>query len=92
MDVLFGSVARCAGPHAVGVMLTGMGRDGADQMRAMREAGAHNLAQDEASCVVYGMPKEAVAAGAVHEVLPLERIGARLNEWIQAAGPVRHRI
>jgi len=52
-------------------MLTGMGKDGALAMREMRDAGAYNVAQDEATCVVYGMPKEAVAAGAVHQVLPL---------------------
>jgi two-component system chemotaxis response regulator CheB len=61
-------------------------------MRAMRDAGAFCIGQDEASCVVYGMPKEAVAAGAVDEVLPLDRIAARLIERMMAAGAVRYRI
>lgn len=92
VDVMFRSVAAAAGPNAIGVMLTGMGRDGADAMRAMREAGAFNIAQDEATCVVYGMPKEAVLAGAVHESLPIDRIARRLIEQVQLAGPVVHRV
>jgi hypothetical protein len=72
VEVLFHSVAQCVGPNAIGVMLTGMGRDGADAMRRMRDAGAYNIAQDEATCVVYGMPREAVLAGAVHESLPVD--------------------
>ena len=78
VDVLFHSVARHAGRNALGVLLTGMGADGADGLLAMRQAGAHTLAQDEASCVVFGMPKEAIARGAVAEVLPLERIAPAL--------------
>jgi two-component system chemotaxis response regulator CheB len=74
VDVLFHSVARLAGPNAVGAILTGMGADGARGLLAMRQAGAHTIAQDEATCVVYGMPKEAVAAGAVVEQAPLTRI------------------
>ncbi len=74
VDVLFLSVAKHAGRNAVGVILTGMGADGAKGMLAMRETGAHNMAQDENSCVVFGMPKEAIKAGAVEEVLPLTRI------------------
>ena len=85
VEVLFRSVARVAGANAIGVMLTGMGRDGADAMKAMREAGAYNLAQDEATCVVYGMPREAVAAGAVHEVLPLSRIAPALLARLRPA-------
>jgi two-component system, chemotaxis family, protein-glutamate methylesterase/glutaminase len=74
VDVLFQSVARQAGGNAVGVILTGMGADGARGLAAMREAGAFTLAQDEASCVVYGMPKEAVKLNAACRVLPLSRM------------------
>ena len=68
VDVLFDSAARFAGKNAVGVILTGMGKDGAQGMLTMKSAGAHNFAQDEASCVVFGMPREAIAVGAAHEV------------------------
>ncbi len=78
VDVLFESVARAAGNLATGVILTGMGSDGARGMRSMREAGAHTIAQDEHSCVVFGMPREAIAQGAVVEVLPLHRIAAAM--------------
>jgi two-component system, chemotaxis family, protein-glutamate methylesterase/glutaminase len=71
VDVLFNSVARYAGANAIGVILTGMGSDGADGLLAMREAGAKTVAQDAASCVVYGMPKEAVARGAVEKSVTL---------------------
>ena len=74
VDVLFQSVAKTAGRNAVGVMLTGMGVDGAKGLLAMRESGARTLAQDEATCVVYGMPKEAYKIGAVEEVLALPQI------------------
>jgi two-component system chemotaxis response regulator CheB len=74
VEVLFRSAARIAGPNAVGIMLTGMGKDGAAAMLEMRRGGAFNIAQDEATCVVFGMPKEAIALGAVDEVLPLESI------------------
>ena len=74
VDVLFQSVARNVGRNAVGVLLTGMGADGAKGLLAMREAGAHTIAQDEASCVVFGMPKEAIALGAAREVVALPRI------------------
>ena len=84
VDVLFSSAAAVAGCNAIGVLLTGMGKDGAAGMLAMRRAGAITLAQDEASCVVYGMPREAVALGAVEEVVSLnemtERILARLGD------------
>ncbi len=78
VDVLFNSCARYLGPNAVGAILTGMGRDGAAGLLAMRNAGAHTIAQDEASCVVYGMPKEAVAMHAAVQVLPLDRITSQL--------------
>ena len=84
VDVLFDSAATVAGRNAVGVLLTGMGRDGAAGMLKMRQAGASTLAQDEASCIVYGMPREAVALGAVEEIASLsvmtERILARLGD------------
>ncbi len=76
VDVLFRSVARFAGRNAVGVIMTGMGDDGARGLREMRDAGARTLGQDEASCVVYGMPKEARKAGGVEEELPLNRLPA----------------
>lgn len=74
VDVLFRSAARYAGSNAVGVILTGMGDDGAKGMLEMKEAGAYNIAQDEASCVVYGMPGEAVKLSAVNRILPLNQI------------------
>lgn len=72
VDVLFDSAAQCAGKNAIGVILTGMGKDGAAGMARMREAGAYNFAQNEESCVVYGMPKEAVLHGGVHDVAHLK--------------------
>ena len=74
VDVLFNSCARYLGTNAVGVILTGMGSDGADGLLAMREAGAHTIAQDEATCVVFGMPKEAIARNAASQILPLGSI------------------
>jgi two-component system chemotaxis response regulator CheB len=74
VDVLFRSAARYAGRNAVGVIMTGMGDDGANGLLEMREAGAATIAQDEASCVVFGMPKEAIKKGAVESVLPLGEI------------------
>ncbi|MFP5398566.1 MAG: chemotaxis response regulator protein-glutamate methylesterase [Gammaproteobacteria bacterium] len=84
VEVLFESAARVVGPNAFGIMLTGMGADGATAMRAMRDAGAYNICQDQASCVVFGMPREAIAAGAAHEVLPLTQIAPRLLERLRA--------
>ena len=72
VDVLFNSAAIHAGKNAVGVILTGMGKDGAQGMLEMKKAGAYNFAQDEASCVVFGMPREAIAVGAAHEVGALQ--------------------
>ncbi|MFT3913353.1 MAG: chemotaxis response regulator protein-glutamate methylesterase [Anaeromyxobacteraceae bacterium] len=81
VDVLFHSAAEACGRNVMGVILTGMGADGADGMLAMRQAGAFNVAQDEATSVVFGMPKEAIAAGGVDEVLPLERIASAIVRW-----------
>jgi two-component system chemotaxis response regulator CheB len=92
VDVLFKSMAECAGADALGIIMTGMGDDGAKGLKEMSEAGAHTIAQDEASCVVYGMPREAVAAGAVDEVLPLSRIGPQLLALLKAAGPLLSRV
>lgn len=78
VNVLFKSVAACAGANAIGVILTGMGRDGADGMKEMHDAKARTIAQDEATCVVFGMPKEAIAIGAVDQVVPLPRIAAEI--------------
>ncbi|HAK88375.1 MAG TPA: chemotaxis response regulator protein-glutamate methylesterase [Nitrospiraceae bacterium] len=74
VDVLFRSVAKCAGKNAVGVILTGMGEDGARGLREMKEAGAFTVAQDEASSIVFGMPKRAIEMGAADKVLPLDNI------------------
>ncbi|MHB1077031.1 protein-glutamate methylesterase/protein-glutamine glutaminase [Thiobacillus sp.] len=86
VDVLFHSAAVSAGKNAVGVILTGMGKDGAAGMLEMKKAGAYNLAQDEASCVVFGMPKEAIASGATHEVAPLHELPGRVMEFFAAHG------
>jgi two-component system chemotaxis response regulator CheB len=84
VDVLFHSAARHAGRNALGVLLTGMGADGAEGLLAMRHAGAHTIAQDEASCVVFGMPKEAIRLGANDEVVPLKRIAPRILQLLGA--------
>lgn len=89
VDVLFQSVAKSAGRNAVGVMLTGMGADGAKGLLAMKESGAYTLAQDEATCVVYGMPKEAVKLGAVDEVVPLPRIPQAIIGFLERDGKPR---
>lgn len=78
VDVLFNAVAKEAGKNAIGVILTGMGKDGAQGMLAMRRAGAWNIGQDQESCVVYGMPREAALAGAVDEVASLNQVAARV--------------
>jgi two-component system chemotaxis response regulator CheB len=78
VDVLFRSAARYAGANAVGVIMTGMGDDGAKGMREMKDAGAYNIAQDEATCVVYGMPAEAVKLSAVHRIVPLGQIASEV--------------
>ena len=92
VEVLFDSAAKVVGRNALGVMLTGMGADGARAMKTMRDAGSFNLVQDEASCVVFGMPREAIAQGAAHEVLPLARIAPRLLEWLRANAGVATRV
>lgn len=81
VDVLFRSVARSAGKNAVGVIMTGMGDDGARGMKELRDGGAVTYAQDESSCVVYGMPKEALSQGGVSDVLALENISTVINRY-----------
>lgn len=78
VEVFFQSVAASAGANALGIMLTGMGGDGAEGMLKMKSSGAVNIAQDEATCVVYGMPKVAVELGAVNHVLPIQSIGPKV--------------
>jgi len=84
VDVLFRSVARCAGANALGVIMTGMGDDGAAGLLEMRKAGARTVAQDEASCVVYGMPKEAVKRGAVERCVPLNAVHREILQQLTA--------
>lgn len=91
VDVLFHSVAQACGANAVGVILTGMGKDGADGLYAMHRAGCYTLAQDEASCVVYGMPKVALERGGVTEVQSLDDIAGRLIKHWRSVG-AGHRI
>jgi two-component system chemotaxis response regulator CheB len=79
VGVLFTSAAQYLGANAIGVMLTGMGDDGADAMKSMKEAGSYNIAQDEKTCVVFGMPKTAIERGGVDEIQPLELRSTRKN-------------
>jgi two-component system chemotaxis response regulator CheB len=89
VDVLFGSAARVAGPDAVGVLLTGMGKDGSRGLLEMLEAGAWTIAQDEATSVVFGMPREAIQLGAARQVLPIGAIAPALFERLAKQGTVR---
>jgi two-component system chemotaxis response regulator CheB len=89
VDVLFLSVARNAGRNAVGTILTGMGSDGASGLLAMRESGARTFAQDEASCVVFGMPKEAIRLGAAEEVVPLSGMAGAVLRALGEGAPQR---
>lgn len=86
VDVLFDSAAEAAGKNAIGVIMTGMGKDGAAGMARMKQAGTYNFAQDEASCVVFGMPKEAIAHGGVDEVLPLMELPQAVLNQLIASG------
>ncbi|NLY26873.1 MAG: chemotaxis response regulator protein-glutamate methylesterase [Alcaligenaceae bacterium] len=89
VDVLFHSAAEVAGKNAVGVILTGMGKDGAQGLLAMKQAGAVTFAQDEASCVVFGMPREALHIGAAGEAVPLAEMSERI---LASAGSYGHRV
>ena len=86
VDVLFNSAAQVAGPNALGVIMTGMGKDGAVGLLAMRQAGAYTIAQDEASCVVFGMPKAAIELGAAVEITGLQDIAGRVLERLGRRG------
>lgn len=86
VDVLFDSAAEVVGRNAVGVILTGMGKDGASGLLRMRKAGAHTFGQDEASCVVYGMPREAALIGAVEEVAGLDAIAKKVLSVLGKGG------
>jgi two-component system, chemotaxis family, protein-glutamate methylesterase/glutaminase len=86
VDVLFDSAAEAAGKNAIGVIMTGMGKDGAAGMAKMKQAGTYNFAQDEASCVVFGMPKEAIAHGGVDEVLPLTELPKAVLNQLMTSG------
>jgi two-component system, chemotaxis family, protein-glutamate methylesterase/glutaminase len=88
VDVLFESVAKYAGVNAVGAILTGMGEDGAAGLLAMRKAGAKTIAQDEASCVVFGMPKEAIELGAAEAIVPLSDVANKMIQFAQNAACV----
>lgn len=91
VDVLFNSAAACAGARAIGILLTGMGSDGANGMQKLKAAGAATFAQDEATCVVYGMPRAAVELGVVDHLLPLDQIPSALLRAVQSgAGSPPH--
>jgi len=92
IDVLFDSAARHAGKNAIGVILTGMGRDGAEGLLRMRQAGSYTLAQDEASCVVFGMPREAIALGAANEVAPMQEMSQRVMAHLRSFGERANRV
>lgn len=83
VDVLFNSVAKHAGPNAIGILLTGMGADGAQGLLEMRKRGAYTVAQDEATSIVFGMPKEAIRLGAADDIAPLEQMPERIVSFLQ---------
>jgi two-component system, chemotaxis family, protein-glutamate methylesterase/glutaminase len=92
VDVLFRSAARHAGKNALGVILTGMGRDGAAGLLEMRQAGAFTFAQDEPSCVVFGMPREAIALGGACDIAPLSEMSRRIMAQLASMGERVHRV
>jgi len=92
VEVLFRSVAKNAGKNAIGVVLTGMGKDGAIGMLEMRQAGSYNFAQDEATCVVFGMPREAIAVGAVDEVVPIQDMAQKVLQRLISGGRMGNRV
>ena len=84
VELMFNSVAKYAGANAIGAILTGMGNDGAQGLLNMRNSGAHTIAQDEASCVVFGMPKEAIGLGGAEKVMPLSGVARAMVNFTQA--------
>ncbi|VWC52102.1 chemotaxis-specific methylesterase [Burkholderia lata] len=92
VDVLFRSAATHAGKNAIGVILTGMGRDGAAGLLEMKRAGAHTFAQDEASCIVFGMPREAIALGGADEIVPLGEMSRRVMARLATMGDRVQRV
>jgi two-component system chemotaxis response regulator CheB len=92
VEVLFRSAAQSAGKNVIGVMLTGMGKDGAIGMLEMRQAGAYNLAQNEETCVVFGMPREAIAVGAVDEIVPIQDMAQRVLSRLAQSGARNIRV
>ena len=82
VDILFKSTAKNAGANAIGVILTGMGADGAEGLLEMKKTGARTIAQDEATCVVFGMPKEAIKMGAADRVVPLNQIASEIVRMV----------
>jgi two-component system, chemotaxis family, protein-glutamate methylesterase/glutaminase len=91
VDALFESVARSAGRNAIGAILTGMGADGAKGLLALRQAGARTIAQDEATSVVFGMPKVAIELGGAEQVVPLDDIAHRMLDLAHSRGPRTHK-
>lgn len=83
VDVLFRSVARYAGVNAIAIIMTGMGDDGAKGLLEIKNENGYTIAQDEATCVVFGMPKEAIKLGAHHEILPLQKVAAAVMKWVK---------
>jgi len=92
VDVLFRSAANNAGKNAIGIILTGMGKDGAVGMKEMHDAGAHTFAQDEASCIVFGMPKEAIAHGGVDDIVPLKDMARSILNYLATLGTKSFRV
>lgn len=92
VDVLYRSATNHAGKNAIGIILTGMGKDGALGMKEMHDAGAHTFAQDEASCIVFGMPKEAIAQGGVDEIVPLKEMAKAILNYLNSLGAKSFRV
>ena len=90
IDVLFDSTAEVVGRRAIGALLTGMGRDGAQGMAALKYRGSYTLCQDEASCVVFGMPRAALALGAVQEIATPDTMGKRIQKLVSEGPDASH--